>query len=161
MKALKGDGKTVVDIPADLKDAAEEAHMKLVEAAAEGDDSLLEKYLESGELSAEEILSGLKEVVRSCNFVPVFVSSGAAEIGIQPLLDAIVTLMPSPAETAPVQAVNARGETEELRAGRFRPAGSVCVENHRRSFCRQANFLPRIFRHAQLRFSRLEPDQGY
>jgi elongation factor G len=116
MKALKGDGKTVVDIPADLKDAAEEAHMKLVEAAAEGDDSLLEKYLESGELSAEEILSGLKEVVRSCNFVPVFVSSGAAEIGIQPLLDAIVTLMPSPAETAPVQAVNARGETEELRA---------------------------------------------
>ncbi|TLN24638.1 elongation factor G [bacterium] len=116
MKALKGDGKTVVDIPADLKDAAEEAHMKLVEAAAEGDDSLLEKYLESGELSAEEILSGLKEVVRSCNFVPVFVTAGAAETGIQPLLDAIVTLMPSPADIPAVQATNAKGNTEELHA---------------------------------------------
>ncbi len=116
MKALKGDGKTVVDIPADLKDAAEEAHMKLVEAAAEGDDSLLEKYLESGELSAEEILSGLREVVRSCNFVPVFVSAGAAEIGVLPLLDAIVTLMPSPADIPAVEATNAKGEKEELKA---------------------------------------------
>ncbi|HWQ05448.1 MAG TPA: elongation factor G [Longilinea sp.] len=116
MKALKGDGKTVLEIPADLKDAAEEAHMKLVEAAAEGDDSLLEKYLESGELSADEILSGLKEVVRSCNFVPVFACAGAAEIGIQPLLDAIITLMPSPSEIPAVQATTAKGETEELHA---------------------------------------------
>ena len=116
MKALKGDGKAVMEIPADLKDAAEEAHIKLVEAAAEGDDSLLEKYLESGELSAEEILSGLKEVVRSCNFVPVFVSAGAAEIGIQPLLDAIITLMPSPSEIPAVQATNAKGEKEEIHA---------------------------------------------
>jgi len=121
MKALKGDGKTVVEIPADLKDAAEEAHMKLVEAAAEGDDTLLEKYLESGELSAEEILSGLKEVVRSCNFVPVFVSAGAAEIGIQPLLDAIITLMPSPSEIPAVQATNAKGEKEEIHASDHGP----------------------------------------
>lgn len=116
MKALKGDGKTVTEIPAELKDAAEEARMKLVEAAAEGDDSLLEKYLESGELSSEEILSGLKEVVRSCNFVPVFVAAGAAEIGIQPLLDAIVTLMPAPSDAAPIQAANPKGETEDLHA---------------------------------------------
>jgi elongation factor G len=116
MKALKGDGKTVVDIPAEFKDEAEEAHMKLVEAAAEGDDSLLEKYLESGELSAEEILSGLKQVVRSCNFVPVFVSAGAAEIGIQPLLDAIVNLMPSPADIPAVEAQNGKEVTEEINA---------------------------------------------
>ncbi|GAP15260.1 translation elongation factor 2 [Longilinea arvoryzae] len=116
MKALKGDGKTVVDIPAEFKDAAEEAHMKLVEAAAEGDDSLLEKYLESGELSAEEILSGLKQVVRSCNYVPVFVAAGGAEIGIQPLLDGIITLLPSPSEAPAVQATNAKGETEEVKA---------------------------------------------
>ena len=55
MKAYKGDGKTVTDIPADLKADAEAAHMALVEAAAEGEDALLEKYLESGELSAEDL----------------------------------------------------------------------------------------------------------
>jgi elongation factor G len=112
MKAFKGDGKTVVDIPADLKDAAEEAHMKLVEAAAEGDDSLLEKYLESGELSADEIIKGLRASVFSRNYIPVFVSSGGAEIGLKPLLDAILSLLPSPAETPAVVAEGKSGKVE-------------------------------------------------
>jgi elongation factor G len=54
MKAYKGDGKTSVEIPAEFKDAAAEARSKLVEAASEGDDSLLEKYLESGELAMKK-----------------------------------------------------------------------------------------------------------
>ena len=74
MKAYKGDGKTIVDIPAEYKDAAESAHMALVEAAAEGEDELLEKYLESGELSADEIKRGFSKVVRAGSYVPVFVS---------------------------------------------------------------------------------------
>ncbi len=115
MKAYKGDGKTAVEIPAEYKDAAEEAHFALVEAAAEGEDSLLEKYLESGELSSEEILLGLKAVIRSGGFVPVFVAAGAAEIGVAPLLDAMLNLFPSPAETSPVKAVGKNGE-EELSA---------------------------------------------
>jgi elongation factor G len=106
MKAYKGDGKTVEEIPAAFKDAAEKAHTALVEASAEGDDSLLEKYLESGELSAEEILRGLRNVIRGGGFIPVFVSSGVAEIGVGPLLDAIVTLMPSPADIPAVTAMN-------------------------------------------------------
>ncbi len=110
MKAFKGDGKTIVDIPADLRPAAEEAHLKLVEAAAEGDDSLMEKYFESGELTIEEILKGLKSGIQSLSFVPVFVTSGAAEIGIIPLLDAIVSLFPSPSETAPAVAQGKDGE---------------------------------------------------
>ena len=96
MKALKGDGKNPEDIPADLKSAAEEAHTALVEAAAEGDDSLLEKYLESGELSPEEIVKGLNAVVRKGDFVPVLVCAGEKEIGIIPLLDAVVGMFPSP-----------------------------------------------------------------
>ncbi len=112
MKALKGDGKTAVEIPADYRNAAEEARMALIEAAAEGEDSLLEKYLESGELSSEEILRGLKAVVRNGSFVPVFVSAGSAEIGIAPLLDAIVSLMPSPAEVAPAVAQAKDGEVQ-------------------------------------------------
>lgn len=104
MKAYKADGRTAVEIPAEFKNQAEEAHMALVEAAAEGDDTLLEKYLESGELTAEEIMRGLSLVVRNCQYVPVLVSSGTQEIGIGPLLDAIVNLVPSPAEVAPAVA---------------------------------------------------------
>ncbi len=112
MKAYKGDGKTPSEIPAEYKDAAEEAHMELVEAAAEGKDELLEKYLEAGELSADEIISGLKAIVQSCGFVPVFVASGGHEVGLAPLLDAIVNLLPSPNEAAPVVA-KGKGDGEE------------------------------------------------
>ncbi|HEY9076831.1 MAG TPA: elongation factor G [Anaerolineaceae bacterium] len=110
MKAYKGDGKTIVEIPAEYKSAAEAAHTALIEAAAEGEDSLLEKYLEQGELSAEEILQGLRSVVRTLNFIPVFVTAGSAEIGIFPLMDAILNLMPSPAEVAPAVAQGKDGE---------------------------------------------------
>jgi elongation factor G len=88
MKAYKGNSKTAVEIPAELREEAENARMALVEAAAEGEDELLEKYLDAGDLSDEEIRRGLRSVVRSCSYVPVVVASGAAEIGILPMLDA-------------------------------------------------------------------------
>jgi len=115
MKAYKGDGKSAVEIPAEFKAAAEEAHTKLVEAAADGDDTLMEKYFEAGALTDEELLRGLRVIVRNGTFTPVFVSSGTAEIGLQPLLDAIIKIMPSPAEIAPVVAKNKDGE-EQLKA---------------------------------------------
>ena len=110
MKAYKGEGKTVVDIPAEYQSEAENARQALIEAAAEGEDALLEKYLESGELSPEEIVRGLKAVVASCTFVPLFVASGAAGVGILPLLDAITNLLPSPTEVGPSTAVGKAGE---------------------------------------------------
>jgi len=110
MKAYPGDGRTAEDIPVDLKPTADEAHTKLVEAAAEGEDALLEKYLESGELSPEELMRGLKSIVRSGAYIPVFCSSGAHEKGIAPLLDAILNLMPSPAEVPPAVAKGKDGE---------------------------------------------------
>ncbi len=115
MKAYVGDGKTASEIPAEYKDAAEEAHLALVEAAAEGKDELLEKYLDSGELTSDEIISGLKSIVLSCGFIPVFVAAGGHEVGLAPLLDAIVNLLPSPAEIAPVVAKAKSGE-EQLTA---------------------------------------------
>ena len=101
MKAYKGDGKTVVDIPAEYQNAAEEARMALTEAAAEGEDALLEKYLESGELTTEEILRGFKAVVQLKSYIPVFAAAGPLEVGIIPLLDGILNLMPNPAEVGP------------------------------------------------------------
>ena len=115
MKAYAGDGKTAEEVPADLKPAAEEARTKLVEAAAEGEDALLEKYLESGELSPEELMRGLKSIVRSGAYIPVFCAAGAHEKGIAPLLDAILSLMPSPAEVSAAVAKGKDGE-EKLTA---------------------------------------------
>lgn len=116
MKAYKGDGKAgAVEIPAEFKAAADEARAKLVEAAAEGDDSLLEKYLESGELSEAEVLQGLTKVVRTGGFVPVLVTAGSTEMGVGRFLDAIVDLMPSPKDMPAVVAQGKSGE-EKLTA---------------------------------------------
>ena len=111
MKAYANEGKTAEEIPAELKGAAEDARTALVEAAAEGEDSLLEKYLESTTLTDEELLRGLKAIIRSGLYVPVFVTAGAHEKGVLPLLDAIINLMPSPKEVVVVAQGKAGEET--------------------------------------------------
>jgi elongation factor G len=121
MKLYKGDGKTVVDIPADYKDAAEKAQTALIEAAAESDEALMEKYFENGTLSSEEVMAGLTTITRSRAFVPVFVAGGGSEIGVGPLLDAIVKLMPSPADAAPVTVKTASGSEEQLKVADHGP----------------------------------------
>lgn len=110
MKAYEGDGKNAREIPADFEDEAETARMELIEAAAEGEDELLEKYLEGEELSSEEIQRGLKNVVMQGNYVPVFIAAGSAEIGLARLLDAMVDLFPSPAEISDKSAQGKDGE---------------------------------------------------
>ena len=115
MKAYLDDGKTASDVPADMKAEAEAAYTELVEAAAEGEDALLEKYLESGSLTHEELLRGLKKVILSGDFVPVFCTAGGREIGIAPLLNAMIDLMPSPADVPARKAQGKDGE-EELKA---------------------------------------------
>jgi elongation factor G len=115
MKAFAGEGKSAEEIPSELKPAAEEARTALLEAAAEGDDSLMEKYFENGALSDEELMKGLKAIVRSGAFVPVFVAAGAHEKGILPLLDAVINIMPSPAEI-PAVAAQGKGGEETLTA---------------------------------------------
>ena len=110
MKAYRGNGKTPEDIPADMRDEAESARLALVEAAAEGEDALLEKYLETSELSDDEIRRGLRAVVRNCSFIPVFATAGSPETGVFPLLDAVLDLMPSPAEVGPAVATGKSGE---------------------------------------------------
>jgi elongation factor G len=110
MKAYPGAGDTAQDIPGEYKDEVEAARMQLIEAAAEGEDALLEKYLEGNELTPEEILRGFKKVIFGEAWVPVFVAAGSAEIGLAPLLDAIINLMPSPAEASPAMAQGKDGD---------------------------------------------------
>ncbi|MFP3854302.1 MAG: elongation factor G, partial [Anaerolineales bacterium] len=112
MKAYTMAGEEPQPIPDEFADQAEEARLQLIEAAAEGDDSLLEKYLEGEELSTDEIQRGLQLAVRSGRFVPVFLSAATEGIGGKALLDAFLSIMPSPAEVPPVKAVGANGEEE-------------------------------------------------
>ena len=112
MKAYAGAGKTTQDIPAEFADEAETARMELIEAAAEGEDALLEKYLEGEELDPDEIKRGLKDVILSGAYIPVFVAAGSAQIGLVPLLDAMVELFPTPAQIQPVKAQGKDGEDE-------------------------------------------------
>lgn len=111
MKAYRGNSKQAEDIPGDLSEEVETARTGLIEAAAEGEDVLLEKYLEGEELSTEEITQGLRQIVQSVTYIPVFVAAGGAEIGLAPLLDAIVDLMPPPNHKT-VKAMGASGEEE-------------------------------------------------
>jgi elongation factor G len=123
MKAYAGDGKAVHDIPAEFQDGAETARMELIEVAAEGEDALLEKYLEGEELSAEEVMHGLVSGVHSGAFVPVFVTAGSAELGLARLLDALVDLMPSPAQ-APAAVAQGKDGDESLPAHDSGPLGA-------------------------------------
>jgi elongation factor G len=120
MKAYKGNSATPVEIPADLMPAAEEARAKLVEAAAEGDDALMEKYFSTMTLTDEELLDGLRKGVQSCNFAPVFCASGQQEIGVIPLLEAVLELIPSPASAPVVKAAGKDGD-EELKCSDASP----------------------------------------
>lgn len=115
MKAYPGDGSTSTEIPAEFSEDVEAARMELIEAAAEGEDALLEKYLEGEELSASEIQRGLVKAIHIGAFAPVFVAAGSAEIGLARLLDAIVDMMPSPVQASAVRAQGKNGE-EELKA---------------------------------------------
>ena len=114
MKAYGNDGKAV-EIPAELKEAAESARGELVEAAAEGEDALLEKYLDTGELTEEELIRGFRSVVRSGSYVPVLFAAAGHEMGLGRLLDSIISFLPSPADIGP-QEVKSKSGVEELVA---------------------------------------------
>jgi elongation factor G len=100
MKARLGKGDQTADIPAEYQDAAQQARIVLMEAAAEGDDALIEKYLGGEELTQDEIVHGFHNAVKAGLFVPVFVTSGTANIGAIPLLDSILRYLPAPNEHA-------------------------------------------------------------
>jgi len=96
----QGDSGTVQEgaIPAELADEAALAREQLVESIAEANDDLLEKYLEGTELTAEELRTGLHEATRAGRLFPILCGAAARGIGLHPLLDAIVDLLPSPDE---------------------------------------------------------------
>ena len=92
---------------------ASAARDALIEMVAEADDALMEKFFDAGTLSQEDLVAGLKRGVASSRIFPVILTSATANIGMQPLLDAVVAYVPSPVER-PLRARGADGEEVEI-----------------------------------------------
>ena len=115
--ATDGSGKaTEGDVPADVKPLAETQRAALVEAVAEADDRLLEKYLESGELTEAEFREGLTRGIREQKLFPVLCGAPARNIGISPLLDLLAEAFPSPLDRPPVEGTDLKGNGTVRRA---------------------------------------------
>tara|TARA_Y100000588_G_scaffold300721_1_gene322330 strand:+ start:49 stop:2166 length:2118 start_codon:yes stop_codon:yes gene_type:complete len=114
-EADQGMSFTFEAIPAELQDQAEEYRSLLVEAAAEANEELMDKYLEEGELSEAEIKQGLRARTLSNEIVLMSCGSAFKNKGVQAMLDAVIEYMPSPTEVKPIQGVLDDGETEDTR----------------------------------------------
>lgn len=116
MKMVVEDDQNVSfeDIPADMKDAADAARAELVEAAAEGDEELMEKFLDTESLDPDEVLRGLQEDVTDRSIVPVFCGSATLLKGLRPLANFMVHCFPSPAQHLAFDVVKEDGEHEQL-----------------------------------------------
>jgi elongation factor G len=103
------------EIPADLLPEAEQQREALLEAVAEGDEKLLEKYLEGGDISEEELRRGIRQATLDIRIVPVVCGSAFKNKGVQPLLDAVVDFLPAPTDVAAVVGSNPNSGQEESR----------------------------------------------
>ena len=102
-------------VPADLTDAVAAARERLVETIAEANDELLEKYLEGTELTVDELRAGLREGARAGKLLPILCGAAGKAIGLHPLLDAIVDLLPSPGDMPPWKGDNPKTGDEVER----------------------------------------------
>ncbi|MDI7275627.1 MAG: elongation factor G [Anaerolineae bacterium] len=121
MRAYLGEEGKEGEIPADLKDQAEELRQSMMETAAEADDELVMKYLEGEELSEDEIRRGLTLATRAGRIVPVLCGSALQNVGVRALLDAIVAYLPDPAGRPAVATNPVTQEQETLQADVSQP----------------------------------------
>jgi elongation factor G len=133
MKAMvytndKGTDIQEAEIPEEMREVAEEYRIKLVEAVAETDDKLTEKYLEGEELTEEEIRIALRKGTIAGTIVPMLCGSAFKNKGVQLLLDAVVDYLPAPIEVPPIQGTLPNGETEERRADDNAPLAALAFK---------------------------------
>ena len=119
MKAYEFDGTEAeeskeIEIPADLKDLAEEKHADLLDAVAEFDDDMMETYLEGGEVTVEMIKRAIRKGCLAAKFFPVMCGTALGNMGIKPLLDAVIDYLPSPLDIPSIKGHNLKGD-EEVR----------------------------------------------
>ena len=120
---------TVEDIPADMADMAEEYRQALLEAVAEIDESLMEKYFEGEEITVDEIKKAIRKGTIDNTMVPVVCGTSYKNKGVQKLLDAVVDYMPSPLDVPAIKGVNPDTDEEEERpAGDDQPFAALAFK---------------------------------
>jgi elongation factor G len=110
----KGEAYTIEEIPAELREQADEYHQQLVETVAETDEALLEKYFGGEGLTPEEIKGAIRKLTVASEIYPVLCGSAFKNKGVQPMLDAVVDYLPSPLDVPPMVGHDVRDETKEI-----------------------------------------------
>ena len=120
--------ETEIPVPAEYKDALAEARAQLYEAAADGDDELMDKYLSEGQLSQEQTVKGLGEALVGGRVIPAFAGAGAMNVGTAALLDFIANIAPSPRHMHPEKAHNSDGSEIEVHVDPEKPFSGLVVK---------------------------------
>ena len=113
-KVEVGAEPTIEEIPADLKDKADEYHEKLLEAVAESDEELMEKYFGGEELTIDEIKAAIRKMTVNSEIYPVYCGTAYRNKGVQPLLDAVIDYLPNPLDVGEVHGHAVGNEEEEM-----------------------------------------------
>ena len=129
------------DIPAELANEAKEWREKMVEAAAEANEELMNKYLESGELSAEEVKRGLRIRTLNNEIVPMLCGSAFKNKGVQAKLDAVIDYLPSPADIPPVKGQKENGEPDVRKAEDTEPFAGLAFKIATDPYVGQLTFI--------------------
>src|SRR5216110_780646 len=128
-------------IPAELEKEAKEWHEKLVEAAAEANEELMNKYLESGALSVEEIKKGLRLRTINNEIVPMLCGSAFKNKGVQAMLDAVIDYLPSPVDIPPVKGENEKGQPEVRKPEDEEPFAALAFKIMTDPYVGQLSFI--------------------
>ncbi len=129
------------EIPAELVKEAKEWREKMVEAAAEANEELMNKYLESNELSIEEIKKGIRSRTINNEIVPMLCGTAFKNKGVQAMLDAVIDYLPSPVDIPPVKGENDKGEPDSRKPGDDEPFAALAFKIMTDPFVGQLSFI--------------------
>ena len=139
--ASQGTKFEYVDIPADMVEQVEEWRAKLVEAAAEANDTLMDKFFGGEELTEEEIKSGIRERTLRNEIIPMCCGSAFKNKGVQAMLDAVVEYLPSPADVPPVEGKTLDGQPDSRKADDKEPFSALAFKLANDPFVGNLTFL--------------------
>ena len=146
------------DVPPELQAEAKEWREKMLESAAEASEELMNKYLEEGDLSEEDIKKGLRQRTIAYEIVPMLCGSAFKNKGVQAMLDAVIEYMPAPTDIPPVTGELENGTAANRRASDDEPFSGLAFKIMTDPVRRTTDFLPCLFGSSQLWRYDLQPD---